>query len=227
MAAERRVKGGATGNSAHSGLPAGRAARPLAQAQAHGAARVPAFPPTRRDTKGWRESAERGQCPRPGAAGGPERPGPEFWAGAGLHGTARSGGGGGGGGLALFPLPSPFLNRRNCLAGLGGAGRWRRSGAGRLHLPSHALMAERRAAPGKPEAVSQILSLVCALRKQGDAALQEALGCDPRVFVKKRQTPHIYDDSFQLATSSWEWIWGRGRTLMQKKVNFFSLTRLV
>lgn len=114
----------------------GRGARPLAQA--HGAARVPAFPPdARRDTKGWSESTERGRAY--GAARGPERPGPDY-RGRSWARRNRPLERGLGCGAARLPRPSPSVNGRNGLAG--------RAGAGRAHRGAGAALAAAAGRPG-------------------------------------------------------------------------------
>lgn len=185
MAAEGRVKGGATGKSAHSRLAAGRAARPLAQAQAqaHSAARVPGLLPSRARTQRVGGKARSAACAF-GAASGPKRPGPEYWSGAGWT-EPRAGGAG----VAWRPSPSPRPSSTAVTAARAGPGRAGAQGAGatlgpprragRLHFPSRALMAERGAPPrggakgclGDRPRPSPELFPWFALRKLGDAAL--------------------------------------------------------
>lgn len=120
-----RPGGGAAGSSVHSRVPAGRALRPLAQA--HGTARVPAFPPTRVGTQRAGGKA-RSAVSIYGAASGPERPGPDY-RGRSRARRNRELGRGVGRGAALLPLPSAALNGHNGLVCRGGAGRARK-GAG-------------------------------------------------------------------------------------------------
>lgn len=181
MAAGGRGGGGASGSRTLSRLPAGGAARPLAQA--HGATRVPAFPPTRAGTQRAGGKARSATAPTdrlavrssPERTTGPEPGSPEPRA------RAR------GGALCGAPAPPLALPVAASQAGVGaqGAGAALAAAAGRarrLHFPSRGLMAERGvlprsadrgAVPGEPRAffANSSPDLRASARKQRTVAL--------------------------------------------------------
>lgn len=151
--------------------PPGQARRPPPRAGARRGARSRVPPGARPDTKGWRESAERGCCLRSGWRPEAAWTGLRGWSGAGRNRALGRGRGvevGGWRGALSPPLALP--HRCSCLAGPGGAGR----GAGAAQGPPRAgrtppfSLARSNGGAGR---FSRVLSFVCALRQQGDAAL--------------------------------------------------------
>lgn len=168
----------------------GRARHPPSGAGAQRGARSRVSSDARQDTKGRRESTERDSAY--GAAGGPERPGADRKAGAGLAGTARSGAGWGvGWGAVRRSCPSPrppSTAVRASRAGVGAQGAGAvlvaaaaAGRAGSLHFPSRVLMAgashlspraEQGLASGNARGLLQKLFFLSAL-KRGDVALRK------------------------------------------------------
>lgn len=228
---------GGTGRPVAAPTPDSRqGAPPRPLAQAHGTARVPAFPPTRAGTQraGGKARSAAGIF---GAASGPERPGADYRGRSRAHRNSALGRRVGRC-AALLLLPSPSLNGRNGLAGRGGAERARRAQApssrplrGEGWAPPFSLArpnggtgcfspraegATRRRESPRPSFHKFFPRSARFSAGAAYVALSKVLECD--IKKEKTDTSAHYYNSLQLATSNGERGLGEGvRTLMQKR----------